>query len=43
MLEEKEKGRATERLSLARQFLSVDTAIERLLKWQTPQEILGKG
>ncbi|EJH8051859.1 hypothetical protein NF324_000682 [Salmonella enterica] len=43
MLEEKQKGRATERLSLARQFLSVDTAIERLLKWQTPQEILGKG
>lgn len=43
MLEEKQKGQATERLSLARQFLSVDTAIERLLKWQTPQEILGKG
>lgn len=43
MLEEKQKGQVTERLSLARQFLSVDTAIERLLKWQTPQEILGKG
>lgn len=43
MLEEKQKGQATERLSLARQFLSVDTAIERLLKWQTPQEILSKG
>lgn len=43
MLEEKQKGQATERLSLARQFLSVDMAIERLLKWQTPQEILGKG
>ncbi len=31
-----------ERLQLARQFLSEDTAIERLLKWQTPQERLKK-
>ncbi|HCM1931034.1 TPA: hypothetical protein N3A15_002709 [Salmonella enterica subsp. salamae serovar 51:c:-] len=42
MLEEKQKGQATERLSLARQFLSVDTAVERLLKWKTPQDRLNK-
>lgn len=40
MFEEKQKGRATERLSLARQFLSVDTAVERLAKWKTPEELL---
>ncbi len=38
MLEEKQKGQAIERLSLARQFLSVDTAIERLLKWKMPND-----
>ncbi|ENQ9727824.1 hypothetical protein ACXX2Q_002350 [Yersinia enterocolitica] len=37
-----QKVQVMERLQLARQFLSEDTAIERLLKWQTPQERLKK-
>ncbi|EJH2659904.1 hypothetical protein NDG35_003118 [Salmonella enterica] len=39
LLGEKQKGRVMERLQLARQLLSVDTAAERLLKWNTPQEM----
>lgn len=31
-----------ERLQLVRQFLSEDTAVERLLKWETPHERLAK-
>lgn len=42
LLGEKQKGQVMERLQLARQFLSVDTAIERLLKWKTPHERLFK-
>lgn len=29
-----------ERLRLARQLLSVNTAVERLTKWKTPEELL---
>ncbi|EAO9824905.1 hypothetical protein C2874_22370 [Salmonella enterica] len=42
MLGEQQKIQVMERLQLARQLLSVDTAVERLLKWQMPQEMLGK-
>ncbi|EAX2398925.1 hypothetical protein BRP34_18245 [Salmonella enterica] len=42
LLEEKQKGPVMERLQLARQLLSVDTAVERLLRWVTPQEWLSK-
>ncbi|ECG8513390.1 hypothetical protein DLR11_05180 [Salmonella enterica subsp. salamae] len=42
MLDEQKKALVMERLQLARQFLSVDTAVERLLKWETPQERLVK-
>ncbi|EEB3911841.1 hypothetical protein RZ418_004138 [Salmonella enterica] len=42
MLGEKQKIQVMERLQLARQLLSVDTAVERLLKWITPQERLSK-
>ncbi|SUG21710.1 Uncharacterised protein [Salmonella enterica subsp. arizonae] len=38
MLGEKQRIQVMERLQLARQLLSVDTAVERLLKWQTPHE-----
>lgn len=36
MLDNQQKIQVMERLQLARQFLSDDTAIERLLKWKTP-------
>lgn len=42
MLGEKQRIQVMERLQLARQLLSVDTAVERLLKWETPNEILIK-
>ncbi|EDQ6205897.1 hypothetical protein HX70_001267 [Salmonella enterica subsp. enterica] len=42
MLDEQQKIQVIERLQLARQFLSEDTAIERLLKWETPEERLNK-
>ncbi|EPZ8126481.1 hypothetical protein ACXV6R_004415 [Yersinia enterocolitica] len=41
-LDVEQKVQVMERLQLARQFLSEDTAIERLLKWKTPQERLIK-
>ena len=41
-LDEPQKVQIMERLQLARQFLSEDTAVERLLKWRTPQERLSK-
>ncbi|EAA1042648.1 hypothetical protein DK741_08170 [Salmonella enterica subsp. enterica] len=41
-LDEQKKVRVMERLQLARQFLLEDTAVERLLKWQTPLERLLK-
>ncbi|MBJ9201430.1 hypothetical protein GHU08_24150 [Citrobacter freundii] len=37
---EKQKEQAMERLRLARQLLSIDTAVERLAKWKTPEELL---
>ncbi|MMZ71537.1 hypothetical protein D1872_349700 [compost metagenome] len=40
MLDEQQKMLVIERPQLARQFLSQDTAIERLLKWKTPDERL---
>ncbi|MDI3428304.1 MULTISPECIES: hypothetical protein [unclassified Enterobacter] len=43
MLDNQQKIQVMERLQLARQFLSDDTAIERLLKWKTPGEWLNKG
>ncbi|ECG3781104.1 hypothetical protein EXA83_17980 [Salmonella enterica subsp. enterica serovar Breukelen] len=43
MLDERQKVQVMERLQLARQFLSEDTAVERLLKWKTPQDRLNKG
>lgn len=42
MLDGQKKELVMERLQLARQLLSVDTAVERLLKWETPQERLVK-
>ncbi|EAV4238000.1 hypothetical protein E3H92_23220 [Salmonella enterica] len=42
LLEGKQKGQVMERLQLARQLLSVDTAVERLLRWVTPQERLNE-
>ncbi|QXN83116.1 hypothetical protein JMJ85_20440 [Salmonella enterica subsp. diarizonae] len=42
MLEGQKKELVMERLQLARQLLSVNTAVERLLKWETPQERLVK-
>ena len=42
MLDGQKKALVMERLQLARQLLSVDTAVERLLKWETPQERLVK-
>lgn len=41
-LGEQQKVRIMERLQLARQFLSGDSAVEQLLKWKTPQERLNK-
>ncbi|PVZ78210.1 hypothetical protein C9426_34945 [Serratia sp. S1B] len=41
-LDEQQKVQVMERLQLARQFLSEDTAIERLLKWKTPKERLNQ-
>ncbi|EIG1054369.1 hypothetical protein LF590_003002 [Salmonella enterica subsp. enterica serovar Napoli] len=41
-LDEQQKVQVMERLQLARQFLSGDMAVERLLKWKTPQERLDK-
>ncbi|EBK3990081.1 hypothetical protein DK996_24120 [Salmonella enterica] len=41
-LDESQKVQVMERLQLARQFLSSDTAIQRLLKWRMPQERLNK-
>ncbi|NAT75990.1 hypothetical protein HKX68_03150 [Dickeya dadantii] len=43
MLDNQQKIQVMERLQLARQFLSDDTAIERLLKWKTPEERLNEG
>lgn len=43
MLDEQQKIQVMERLQLARQFMSEDTAVERLLKWETPKEKLSKG
>ncbi|HCF8019168.1 hypothetical protein PGO03_19580 [Klebsiella aerogenes] len=42
MLDGQKKELVMERLQLARQLLSVNTAVERLLKWETPQERLVK-
>ncbi len=39
-LDEQQKIQMVERLQLARQFLSEDTAVERLLKWNMPKEWL---
>lgn len=41
-IDEHQKAQIMERLQLARQFLLEDTAVERLLKWQTPLERLFK-
>ncbi|MCX9024281.1 hypothetical protein [Citrobacter portucalensis] len=41
-LDEQQKVQVMKRLQLARQFLSGDTAVKRLLKWKTPQERLGE-
>ncbi|ECF6041126.1 hypothetical protein FNI93_01420 [Salmonella enterica subsp. salamae] len=41
-IDEQQKVQIMERLQLARQFLLEDTAVERLLKWQTPLERLLK-
>ncbi|MFN3070394.1 hypothetical protein ACKWMY_20085 [Serratia sp. J2] len=41
--DEQQKVMVMERLQLARQFLSDDTAVERLLKWKTPKERLNNG
>ncbi|EKG5015701.1 hypothetical protein O3Q57_000706 [Salmonella enterica] len=41
-IDEQQKAQIMERLQLARQFLLEDTAVERLLKWQTPLERLLK-
>lgn len=38
MLDGQKKALVMERLQLARQLLSVDTAVERLLKWETHEE-----
>lgn len=43
MLDGQKKALLMERLQLARQNLSVDTAVERLLKWETPQERNSQG
>lgn len=40
MLGEKQNVQVVERLQVARQLLSVDTAVDRLLKWKTPKERL---
>ncbi|EAM8676705.1 hypothetical protein BL252_25025 [Salmonella enterica] len=42
MLDGQKKALVMERLQLARQLLSVDTAVERLLMWEIPQERLIK-
>lgn len=42
ILDGQKKALVMERLQLARQLLSVDTAVERLLKWKTPQERLSE-
>ncbi|EBB5685350.1 hypothetical protein QLL71_000968 [Salmonella enterica] len=41
-IDEQQKAQIMERLQLARQFLLVDSAVERLLKWKVPQERLEK-
>lgn len=43
MLDTLEREVLIKRLQLARQFLSVESAVERLLKWKTPEELLCKG
>ena len=43
MLDGQKKALVMESLQLARQHLSVDTAVERLLKWETPQERNSQG
>lgn len=43
LLDEQKKAQVKIRLQLARQLLSEDTAVERLLKWKTPQALLNKG
>ncbi|EAA5044036.1 hypothetical protein DFV82_08555 [Salmonella enterica subsp. enterica serovar London] len=40
--DEQQRLKIMERLQLARQFLSVDKAAERLMKWRIPQERLDK-
>ncbi|EHQ5158468.1 hypothetical protein KQY37_001301 [Salmonella enterica] len=42
-LDEQQKVQIMERLQLARKLLSEYRAVERLLKWRTPLEILDKG
>ncbi|EAB5739957.1 hypothetical protein D5O23_16990 [Salmonella enterica subsp. enterica] len=42
MLDGQKKALIMERLQLARQLLSVDAAVELLLKWKTPQERLSE-
>ncbi len=43
MLDGQKKALVMERLQLARQLLSVDTAVERLLRWKTPLERNSQG
>lgn len=43
LLDEQKKAQVKIRLQLARQLLSEDTAVERLLNWKTPQALLNKG
>lgn len=42
LLGEQQKTQVMERLHLARQLLSLDTAVARLLKWKTPEERCSK-
>ena len=42
MLNGQKKALVMERLQLARQLLLADSAVERLLKWETPTERLGQ-
>lgn len=43
MLDGQKKALVMERLQLARQLVSVDTAVERSLEWDTPQERNSQG
>lgn len=42
-LDELQKIQIMERLQLARKFLLADSAVERLMAWKTPPELLNKG